>query len=105
MSSPRIAKRDEEVLHDRGVLGVAFCDRERVLGAGDVDAERHDAEVIGEVDAVDHERDEIEPGEVTGQQLGEGVLGRLDEAPRDRGAGRGAGTALDRLPTGSRPGL
>ena len=100
-----IAKPDEEVLDDGGVLGVAFCDRERVLSARQVDPHRHDTDVITEVHAVDHERHEVELREVTGQQLGESVLCGLDEAPRDRGARRGAGTGLDAFADGLEPGL
>ena len=79
-SRPRSAKPDEEVLDDGGVLGVALCDRERVLLAGYVDPHRHDTDVIAEVHAVDHERHEVELGELTRQQLGQGVLGGLDKA-------------------------
>ena len=58
-----------------------------MLLAGDIDPQRHDADVVGEVDAVDHEGDEVELVETRRQQLGERVLGGLHEAARDRGAG------------------
>jgi hypothetical protein len=42
-------------LHDRGVLGVALHERQRVLGAVDGDAEGHDAQMIAEIGPVDPE--------------------------------------------------
>ena len=71
-----------------------------MLLARDVDPHRHDAEVIGEVDAVDHEGDEVELGERCGQELRERCLRGLDEAPRDRGAGLARRARLDRGPDG-----
>jgi hypothetical protein len=100
-----IAKPDEEVLDDSRVLGVALCDRERVLSARDVDPHRHDTDVVAEVHAVDHERHEVELREVTGQQLAKSVLGGLDEASRDRGARRGAGMGFDAFADGLETGL
>lgn len=50
----------------------------------DVDAERDHAQVLGEVHAVDHDRDQIQLGQVGGEQVGLGVLGHRHELPRDR---------------------
>ena len=38
-------------------------------GAVDVDAERDHAQVVGEVDAVDHQRDQVQLREVGGEQV------------------------------------
>ena len=59
--------------------------------------------VIGEVDAVDHEGDEIELGQVGRDQLGQGVLGRADEAPGDGDFDVPRDAASTAVPTGSRP--
>jgi hypothetical protein len=45
-----------------------------VLGADCIDAERHHTQVIGEVDAVDDERDKAELIEVPGEQFIKGML-------------------------------
>jgi putative transposase len=42
------------------------------------------AGVLGDPDAVDYERDQGQPGQVLGEQLGQGVLGAGDEPARDR---------------------
>jgi hypothetical protein len=41
-----------------------------VLGAVDADAQRHHAEVVGEVHAVDHQRHQVETGQVSSQHGG-----------------------------------
>jgi hypothetical protein len=57
----------EQITHDGGVLGVALGQTEGVLGPVDADPQRHDAEMIGEVDAVDHQRHQVELGQVGGE--------------------------------------
>ena len=52
---------------------MALRDGEWVLGA-----ERHYTQVIGEVDAVDDERDKAELMEVTGEQLIKGIPDRRE---------------------------
>jgi len=39
------------------------------LGAVDPDPQRDHAQVVGEVDAVDHDRDRVQPGQVCGEQI------------------------------------
>jgi hypothetical protein len=51
--------------------------------------------VLGDLDAVDHERDQVQPGQVGGEQLGQGMLGRGHEPARDRRLGGPAGGLLD----------
>jgi hypothetical protein len=55
-----------------------------MLVALEVDAQDDDATGFGEVDAVDHQRDESEPGQVGGEQLTEGGFGHRDKLARDR---------------------
>ena len=82
-SRPRSRRSAEQLGRHRRVLGRALDEPERVLGAVDVDAEGDDTAVLAEVDAVDHERDEIEAGQVGREEPGEGVLRRGDEAAGD----------------------
>ena len=50
---------------DQGrVLRRALHQRQRMLVALDADAQRHDAARLGEVHAVDHQRDQIQPGQI-----------------------------------------
>jgi len=65
--------------------------------AGDADPERHDAAVLGEVHPVDHERHQVERGQVRGKQLSQCMLGHRHELARDRrraGRARGRGDLL-----------
>jgi hypothetical protein len=55
-----------------------------VLHPVDVDPERDHAAVLAEVHPVDHQRYQIQPGQLRGQQLGQGGLGRGDEPTRHR---------------------
>ena len=59
------------------------------------------AGVLAEVHPVDHQRHQVQPGQVRGQQLGQRGLGRRDEPPRHRRARRGRrgllGAGADRL--------
>jgi hypothetical protein len=77
---PSFAHCGEEILYDGGVLGVSLSQAERVLGAVDADPEGDDAEVIGEVHAVDHEGHEVELAQVGREHVRERRLGGSDEA-------------------------
>jgi hypothetical protein len=79
-----VAQPGQQVAHDGGVLGGALGQGERDLRPIDRDAERDHAGVLGHPDAVDHQRHQIQGGQVLGEQLGQGVLGRGDEPARDR---------------------
>ena len=41
--------------------------------------ERHDAARLGEVHPVDHQRDQVQPGQIRGEQLGQRGLGHRHE--------------------------
>ena len=43
-----------------------------------------DAQMVGEVDPVDHERHQVQPGQVRGEQVGQRMLGHRHELPRHR---------------------
>jgi hypothetical protein len=53
--------------------------------AVDADPECDDADVLTEVDAVEHQRDQVQLGQRPGEQIGQCGFGRLDEPPADRG--------------------
>ena len=57
-----VAQVGQQIAHDGGVLGVALGQAERVFGAVDADPQGDDAEMIGEVHTVDHERHQVELG-------------------------------------------
>src|SRR4051794_2015955 len=68
-----------------------------MLGPVDADPERHDAAGLPEVHPVDHQRDQVQPSQVRGQDLAQRRL-RLGEEPAGRRRLRGApGVLLDRL--------
>ena len=56
-----VPQADQQVLDDRGVLGVALHHAQGVLGPVDADAQGHHAQVVGEVHPVDHQRHQVEP--------------------------------------------
>ena len=58
--------------------------RQRMLGPVDADAQRDHAQMVGEMDPVDHDRHQVQPGQVRGQQVGQRGLGRRHELPRHR---------------------
>ena len=68
-----------------------------------VDAQRDHAAVLGEVHPVDHQRHQVQPGQVRAQQLGQCGLGGLDEAPRHRGPRRRRRGGRHLLPDGFEP--
>jgi hypothetical protein len=94
-SSPRFAQPSQQVGDDRGVLGRALGQPERDLGPIQGDAEGDHAAVLGDVHAVDHERDQVQPGQVLGEQLGQGMLGRGHEPARHRRLRRARAGLLD----------
>jgi hypothetical protein len=67
---PAVAQGRQQVTHDRGVLGRALGQGQRDLGAVQGDAQRDHAGVLGHADAVDQQRDQVQAGQVGGQQLG-----------------------------------
>jgi hypothetical protein len=90
-----VAQPGQQVADDRGVLGRALGQSEGDLGPIDGDAEGDHTAVLGDPDPVDHERDQLQPGQVGGQQLGQRPLGRGDEPARDRRLRRPGRVLLD----------
>jgi hypothetical protein len=101
---PTLAQPDQQVTHHRGVLGGALGQGERDLGAVDGDAEGDHPGVLGHPDAVDQQRHQIQPSQILGEQLSQGVLGAGDEPARDRRLrrprGGGCNTDADRFQAG-----
>lgn len=60
---------------ERGVLRRALHQGQGMLGPVDIDAQRHDAGVLGEVHPVDHDRHQVQSGQISGQQVGQGLFG------------------------------
>ena len=105
-SRPRSRRPDDQVGDQGGVLGRALHQRQRVLDPVDVDAQGDHAGVLAEVHPVDHQRHQVQPGQIGGQQLRQRGLGRRDEPPRHRRA-RGARprpARCGRRPAPARPG-
>jgi hypothetical protein len=75
---------NQQVTHHGGVLGGALGQSERDLGAVDGDAEGDHAGVLSHSDAVDQQRHQVQPGQILGEQLGQGVLGPGDKPTGDR---------------------
>ena len=69
----------EQLGHHGGVLGAAFDQSEGMLGAVDADPQRHDAQVLTEVDAVDHQRHQVQLPQWCGEQLAQRSLGHRHE--------------------------
>jgi hypothetical protein len=63
-----LAQPDEQVGDHGGVLGVALDQRERVLGAVDIDAQRDYEHVLAEVHPVAHQRDQVQLVQRGGEQ-------------------------------------
>jgi len=61
----------------------------------DVDAERNNAAVRGEVHSVDHDDHEIERREIRSHEVAQGGLGHDDKTPGDGGLGRALRSRLD----------
>ena len=78
---------DQQVADDGGVLGRALGQGERDLSAVDGDAKGDHTAVVGHPDPVDHERDQVQAGQVLGEQLSQGVLGSGHEPARHRRLG------------------
>ncbi len=96
-----LAQPSEQLAGQGGVLGGALHQRQRMLGAVQVDAEGDHAGVLAEVDPVDQQRHQVQVAEVGGQQLGQGGVGHGDKPAGDRrlaGPGGGLGDlGADRL--------
>jgi hypothetical protein len=82
-----LAQPNQQVADDSGVLGGALGQGKRDLGAVDGDAEGDHAGVLSHPDAVHHDRDQVQAGQLLSEQLGQGVLGLGDEPARDRRLG------------------
>ena len=65
-----LAQPNQHLGDHGGVLGGALGQGERDLGAIQGDPEGDHAAVVGDLNAVDHERDQVQAGQVGGQQLG-----------------------------------
>jgi hypothetical protein len=65
-----VAQPGQQVPDHGGVLGRALGQGQRDLGAVQGDAQRDHAGVLGHADAVDQQRDQVQAGQVGGQQLG-----------------------------------
>jgi hypothetical protein len=65
----------QQVVHQGRVLRRALHQSQRVLGPVDVDPESHNTARFGEVHAFDHQRHQIQPGQIRGEQLGQRRLG------------------------------
>ena len=96
----------QQVGDQGGVLRRALHQRQRMLVPVDVDAQRHDAARLGEVHAVDHQRHQIQPGQIRDKQLGQGGFGHRHKPARDRrlACRRGRFGDLLRRPVRARPG-
>jgi hypothetical protein len=76
---PALPQPGQHVGDHAGVLGSALGQGERDLGPVDGDTERDHTAVLGHPDAVHQQRDQVQAGQVLGEQLGQGVLGAGDE--------------------------
>jgi hypothetical protein len=94
-AKPSIHEVGQEVLDDRGVLGVAFPDPGRDRGPIGRDQQRDDTAALVEDDAVDHEHRGVMTRQVRAEQLGQLLLGGGDEAPRDHRRGVAASDDLE----------
>jgi len=72
---PALPEPSQQAGDHGGVLGGALGQGQRDLGAVDGDAERDHAAVLGHPDAVDQQRDQVQRRQVSGEQLGQGMLG------------------------------
>ena len=94
-----------EVADQRAADGLAlrraFPEPQRMLGPGRIHAQGHHDQVIADADTVDEDRQQIELGEVTTEDLGELRGGAGLEASRDRRTRRSPGLDVpDRLGAG-----
>jgi len=55
-----------------------------MLGPVQVDPKGDHAGVLAEVDPVDQQADQVQPGQVAGEQLGQGGVGHGDKPAGDR---------------------
>ena len=90
-----LAQPDQQLTGQGGVLGGALHQRQRVLGPVQGDAQGDHAGVLAKVDPVDQQADQVQPGQVTGQQLGQGGVGHGHKPPGDRRLGGARGGLFD----------
>ena len=74
----------DQLTHQGGVLGRALHQRQRVLRAVDADPQRHNAAVLSEVHPIDHERHQVQRGQIRREKFGQRGLGRGHELPGHR---------------------
>ena len=87
-----------EQLGDHGrVLGAAFDQSQRMLGPVDTNTQCDNAQVRAEVNAVNHQRHQVQVPQRRGEQLGQRSLGHRHEPARDRRLARRRSRALDLL--------
>jgi len=98
MSRPRSRSPTSRSVVAGGVLGRALHQRQRMLRALQVDAERHDAARLGEVHPVDHQRDQVQSAQVGAEQPSQSGLGLRRELPRHRRPAGGCRDLTDLLP-------
>jgi hypothetical protein len=79
-----LPQADEQAGDQGGVLRGALHQRQGMLVALDVNAQRHDAARLGEVHAVDHQRDQVQPGQILRKQLGQSSFGHRHKPAGDR---------------------
>ncbi len=74
----------QQVGNQGRVLGRALHQGQRVLDPVDADTEGHDTAGFSEVDPVDHQRDQVQPGQILRKQLGQRGFGHRHKPAGDR---------------------
>ena len=74
-----LAQVGEQIGHHGRVLGAAFDQSQGMLGAVDADTQSHNAQVLTEVDPVDHQRHQVQLAQRCGEQIAQGSLGHRHE--------------------------
>ena len=72
---PAVAQADQQVGDHGGVLGGAFGQGERDLGAVQGDPQRDHTAVVGHPDPVHQQRHQVQGRQLLSEQLSQGVLG------------------------------
>jgi hypothetical protein len=98
-----LAQPDQQVPDQGRVLRTALDQREGLLGAVNADAQGHYTQVLGEADAVDHHRNQVQARQVGAHELGERLFGGGDEPAGDPERLVEAAVAATWSPTGSSP--
>jgi hypothetical protein len=76
VSKAALPQPDQQIGYSGGVLGVTLDQRKRVFGALDTDAQRDDADVVTEVDAINQQRHQVQITEGLSKQIGQRGLSR-----------------------------